>query len=63
MIVKAKPDNAGMIVLSIDGDGIRGIMSLQFLQVLEDRIGLPIPVQENFDIAFGTSSGECSRSA
>jgi hypothetical protein len=60
--VKVKPDNAGVIALSIDGGGVRGIMPLQFLQVLQDRIGLPIPVQENFDIAFGTSSGECARS-
>jgi hypothetical protein len=60
--VKTKPDNAGVIALSIDGGGIRGRIPLSFLQVLQDRIGLPIPVQENFDIAFGTSSGECSRS-
>jgi hypothetical protein len=56
--VKVKPDNAGVIALSIDGGGVRGIIPLQFLQVLQDRIGLPIPVQENFDLAFGTSSGE-----
>ena len=60
--VKVKPDNAGVIALSIDGGGVRGIIPLQFLQVLQDRIGLPIPVQENFDLAFGTSSGECVRS-
>lgn len=59
--VKVKPDNAGVTVLSVDGGGVRGIVPLQFLQVLQDRIGLPIPVQENFDIAFGTSSGECVR--
>lgn len=58
--VKVKPDNAGVTVLSIDGGGVRGIVPLQFLQVLQDRIGLPIPVQENFDLAFGTSSGECT---
>ena len=59
--VKVKPDNAGVIALCIDGGGVRGIIPLQFLQVLQDRIGLPIPVQENFDLAFGTSSGECVR--
>ena len=56
--IKVKPDTAGVSVLSIDGGGIRGIVPLQFLQVLQDRVGLPIPVQENFDIAFGTSSGQ-----
>ncbi|KKY29202.1 putative patatin-like phospholipase [Phaeomoniella chlamydospora] len=54
---RVKPDNAGISVLSIDGGGVRGIMPLQFLQILQDRIGLPIPVQEHFDVAFGTSSG------
>lgn len=44
MAVKVKPDNAGvivlsLIVLSIDGGGV---MPLQFLQVLQDRVGLPI---------------------
>lgn len=56
--VKVKPDNAGVTALSIDGDDMRGIIPLQFLQVLQDRIGLPILVQENFDLAFGTSSGK-----
>ncbi len=58
MIVKVKAPGAGIRVLSIDGGGTRGIMPLQFLQLLQDRIGLPYPVQDNFDIAYGTSSGK-----
>jgi hypothetical protein len=60
--VKIKPDNIRVIVLSIDGNNIRGIILLQFLQVLQDRIGLSISVQKNFDIAFDTNSGEYARS-
>ncbi|OQU97158.1 hypothetical protein CLAIMM_03134 [Cladophialophora immunda] len=55
--VKVKPDTAGVNVLTIDGGGIKGIVPLLFLQILQDRVGLPIPVQDNFEISFGTSSG------
>ncbi|KIW36756.1 hypothetical protein, variant [Exophiala oligosperma] len=55
--VKLKPDTAGVNVLTIDGGGIKGVVPLLFLQVLQDRLGLPIPIQDNFDMAFGTSSG------
>jgi hypothetical protein len=44
MTVKMKFDNIKMIVLSINGNGVRGIMPLQFLQILQDRISLPIPI-------------------
>ncbi|KIV94149.1 hypothetical protein PV10_05287 [Exophiala mesophila] len=55
--VKVKPDTAGVNVLTIDGGGVKGIVPLLFLQILQDRMGLPIPVQDNFEISFGTSSG------
>ena len=55
--VKLKPDTAGVNVLTIDGGGIKGVVPLLFLQTLQDRLGLPIPVQDHFEIAFGTSSG------
>jgi hypothetical protein len=42
--VKVKPKTATARVLSIDGGGVRGIVPLAFLQVLQDRIGLPHPV-------------------
>ena len=60
--MKLKPPAAGINVLSIDGGGTRGIIPLQTLQILQDKIGLPYPVQENFDFAFGTSSGELPHS-
>jgi hypothetical protein len=57
--VKARihPPTAGASVLSIDGGGVRGQLPLAFLEMLEDRIGLPMPVLEHFRVVFGTSSG------
>lgn len=55
--VKYMPENAGVRVLTVDGGGVRGIATLQYLESMQERIGLPYPVQENFDLAYGTSSG------
>ncbi|KAI9765987.1 MAG: hypothetical protein M1840_006994 [Geoglossum simile] len=55
--VKVKPPTAGVRVLCIDGGGARGIIPLQSLQLLQERLGIPCPIQENFEVAFGTSSG------
>jgi hypothetical protein len=52
-----KPETASVRVLSIDGGGSRARVPLEFLRALEKCIGLPYPVQANFDVAFGTSSG------
>ncbi|CCD42661.1 similar to patatin-like phospholipase [Botrytis cinerea T4] len=57
VVVRTLPPTAGIRVLTFDGGGIRGVASLQYLQVLQERIGLPYPVQENFDMVYGTSIG------
>lgn len=56
--VKIRDPSRGLRVLSLDGGGIRGIVHPILLKVLQDRIDLPLPVQENFDVAVGTSCGE-----
>ena len=56
--VKFRPPTATVRLLSIDGGGVRGIIPLVFLQGLEDKIGLPYPVQENFHYIIGTSIGQ-----
>ncbi|KAL5344410.1 hypothetical protein ACLOAV_010670 [Pseudogymnoascus australis] len=56
--IQVRPPTATARLLSIDGGGARGIIPLVFLQALEERIGLPYPVQGNFDFIFGTSSGK-----
>jgi hypothetical protein len=60
-IVRVRPPTAGVGVLCIDGGGTRGIIPLQVLKRLEDCIGLPIPVQKLFQVAFGISSGTFSK--
>uniref|UniRef100_A0A093XBG7 Calcium-independent phospholipase A2-gamma n=1 Tax=Talaromyces marneffei PM1 TaxID=1077442 RepID=A0A093XBG7_TALMA len=54
--VKMHNPARGFRVLCLDGGGCRGIIPLKFLQALEDRIDLPLPVQQNFDIFVAPSS-------
>lgn len=55
--VRVKPATAGVRVLSLDGGGIRARVPIQFLRVLEQMIGIDMPVQEHFEFGYGTSSG------
>ncbi|KAH8710251.1 hypothetical protein GQ44DRAFT_626663 [Phaeosphaeriaceae sp. PMI808] len=55
--LRVKPITAGFRVLSIDGGGIRAMIPIQFLRALEQAVGLDIPIQEHFDLSYGTSSG------
>jgi hypothetical protein len=57
MSLRVKPVTAGSRVLSIDGGGIRAVVPIEFLRALEREIGLDMPIQEHFDLAYGTSSG------
>ncbi|KAM0714602.1 hypothetical protein Q7P37_009898 [Cladosporium fusiforme] len=55
--VQLKPLTAGVRVLSIDGGGIRGVVPLQFLCLLNSVLGSTDRLQDFFDLAFGTSAG------
>ena len=44
--------------MGFDGGGSRGIVELGFMEKLRQALDLPYPVQEHFDYAIGTSSGE-----
>lgn len=57
-LVRIRPATAGFRVLCLDGGGIRAEVGLQFLIALEREIGIDMPVQENFQFAYGTSSGK-----
>jgi hypothetical protein len=54
---RLKPDAAGVRILSLDGGGVRGIISVTILQLLEEEIGLDIPIHQFFDLIVGTSTG------
>lgn len=55
--VQLKPATAGIRILSIDGGGIRGVVPLQYLYKLQEKLGNAVRVQDFFDMAFGVSAG------
>ena len=52
-----KPPTAGARILSIDGGGVRGVVPLEFLAMLQSTVGPICAIQDLFDLAVGTSSG------
>ncbi|KAL5350964.1 hypothetical protein ACLOAV_004537 [Pseudogymnoascus australis] len=59
-VVKLKPPTAGVRVFTADGGGVRGVVGISWLKVLQSNLRLPMPIQEHFDIVVGTSSGEAT---
>ena len=53
-----KPPTAGVRVLSLDGGGVRVVIALRFLELLQKAIGRAGRIQDYFDIGFGVSAGE-----
>lgn len=58
--IRILPETAGQNILCLDGGGVRGIISAMILMSLQEHIGLPIPVQDHFALAYGTSVGKRS---
>ena len=57
VMIKVHPPTAGAGVLCIDGGGTRGIVPLVLMKQIQERIGLPIPLQRFVKVAFGVSIG------
>lgn len=55
--IKLKPPTAGVRILAIDGGGVRGVIAVTILQLIEKEIGLDLPLHEFFDLMVGTSIG------
>ena len=55
--VALTPPTKAKCLLSIDGGGTRGVVVLEYLDVLQDIIGPDCPIQHLFHLTFGTSSG------
>ncbi|KAK0304140.1 hypothetical protein LTR82_017315 [Friedmanniomyces endolithicus] len=55
--VVLKPPTAGVRIISVDGGGIRGVIPLQIMLLLEASMGRACRLQNFIDIAFGTSAG------
>lgn len=47
-------------VLAIDGGGVRGVIPLEFMILLQEHLGSQCALQDLIDLAIGTSSGESS---
>lgn len=56
-IVQTKPPFAGVRILTLDGAGVRGILQLAMLSILEDMIGLDLHISHFFDLIVGTGTG------
>ncbi|KAK2469095.1 hypothetical protein H9L39_19363, partial [Fusarium oxysporum f. sp. albedinis] len=61
VVFKFRPKTKGIRVLALDGGGVRGIIMLQCLHMLQSMLWvfLPgMPIIDLFDVCAGTSSGE-----
>jgi hypothetical protein len=59
-VVRLKPSTAGTRILSLDGGGTRGVVSLASLELLQYHLGGQCDIQDFFDFAVGTSAGTYS---
>ena len=57
LLAKPKPAIAGARIFSIDGGGVRGVVPLESLGLLQGHLGSDLQVQDLFEQVFGTSSG------
>jgi predicted acylesterase/phospholipase RssA len=55
--VYLKPPSCGVRVLCLDGGGIRGIVELETLRLIEKELGGRVHIQSFFDLIVGTSTG------
>ncbi len=51
------PENKSFKILALDGGGMRGVVTLQILEKVQELIGKDQPFNEYFDIIAGTSTG------
>ncbi|EKG09121.1 Acyl transferase/acyl hydrolase/lysophospholipase [Macrophomina phaseolina MS6] len=57
LAVRLVPKTASYRTVTFDGGGVRGIVSLELFKALSLARRLPYPIQDDFDLAVGTSSG------
>ena len=49
-------------ILTISSGGVRALIELEILALIESRIGFGIPIQEFFDLMIGTRCASLLRS-
>lgn len=57
LVVDVLSPTMGPTILAIDGGGVRGVIPLEFLLLIEEHLG-PCTIQDVVDLAVGTSAGE-----
>lgn len=58
LLVGLRPPTAGIRLLTLDGGGVRGKISIMILKMMEEKLHNLWRLQDMFDVAFGTSVGE-----
>ena len=58
LVARIKPPTAGARILTIDGGGVRGVVPLEFLCLLQSLLEPQLQLQDLIEQAFGTSSGK-----
>jgi hypothetical protein len=58
LIIDLKGPTTGVSILCVDGGGSRGVIPLEFLSSLQEMAGPDLPIQDFFDLKFGTSAGK-----
>ncbi|KAL4817214.1 patatin-like phospholipase [Aspergillus spinulosporus] len=59
-VIDVLPPTANPTILAIDGGGVRGVIPLEFLILVQEHLGQSCQIQDMVDLAIGTSSGGLS---
>lgn len=57
-VARLKPPTAKPRLITVDGGGVRGTGALVLMADLQQALGKDVAIQDFFDLAVGTSSGE-----
>ncbi|PGG97519.1 hypothetical protein AJ80_09688 [Polytolypa hystricis UAMH7299] len=57
LVVDLVPPTKRITILTIDGGGVRGAIPLEWLVLLQEKLGPQCPIQDLFNLIMGTSSG------
>lgn len=57
-LIQLKPEYAGVRILTLDGGGVHGILELALWRLVEEEIGLELPICRYFDLVVGTNTGD-----
>lgn len=57
-LINVLPPTAPVRAICIDGGGVHGFIPLRYLVHIQQILGPECPLQDLFDVAFGTSTGK-----